>query len=401
MSGVTYGPLVGDENYDIMYIESEPVGSLGYPDKDEYTVLGPVYTPRIYGLGLTSLEIASSSNVSLTLNDSHVLDFRRDSTARQTKIMGMTDDDLQLSTNNDSVRVTLDSSNRELDMYAENDINLRTLNGTIDISSTDSSLNFRAGTEGSSSNRSELSLSSDGTAELFAGSNLDVISTSSVLLEGAEGVILRRGDATADAFFAVNENNTITSTAQSFKFDAAASYAFAVDGAEDDVIKIERDRVTLRGDFDIHGTINSISHIETQLEIQDRTLRLAVSGNENTVIEDGEDNDKAGIVIDGFPSNADPTDATQKSIYQKSMKWNFGEGGIDDMLTNDGIDKESFWEFRGGSMRLTATKKDTGKDIGYGWRVNGNDELEMTRQFVDSNGNKKITRFMRFGRNKP
>jgi hypothetical protein len=83
------------------------------------------------------------------------------------------------------------------------------------------------------------------------------------------------------------------------------------------------------------------------------------------------------------------------------MKWNFGEGGIDDMLTNDGIDKESFWEFRGGSMRLTATKKDTGKDIGYGWRVNGNDELEMTRQFVDSNGNKKITRFMRFGRNKP
>lgn len=49
-----------------------------YPNADQISTFGTIYLPRVYGLDLTSFEIASSGSVALTLNDVHSLDVTRD-----------------------------------------------------------------------------------------------------------------------------------------------------------------------------------------------------------------------------------------------------------------------------------------------------------------------------------
>lgn len=392
----TYGTLVGDETYDVMYIDSEPVGSLGYPEEENYSIFGPIYTPRVYGLGLTSLEIASSSNVSLTLNDHHALEFRYDNDSNVTRLNSTGSNSISVGTENESVRMFLNAEQCNLEFFSQNNISFGSDGGSINFSSFDSNLSFISGTPGSTTDRAEIDMNSSGAMDIVATDHMNIKGFSNIVIEGSNGVDIRRGDDDNDARLHIRDDNTISSRAQSYTYDAAQSYKFFVDGATDEILKIEQDKVTLRGNFDIHGAINSISHIETQLEVQDKTVRLAFGAN-GTVIEDGEDNDKAGLIVTGFPSGADPEDPDDQKKYQKSIKWNYGTDGIDGMLTDQGIDGESYWDVRGGSLRLTGVK-DNGDDLGFGMRINGNDELEMIRQFKDANGNKKVTRFVRFGR---
>jgi hypothetical protein len=119
-----------------------------------------------------------------------------------------------------------------------------------------------------------------------------------------------------------------------------------------------------------------------------------MAGGSNTV--DGVQNDRAGLIIAGFPSNV--TDFNNPR-YDKSIRWNYGDSGVEGLLTSNGASNEAYWDVRGGSLRLTGVKDNaSNEEIGFGMRINDKDELEMVRHWVDGNGSNQITRFVRFGR---
>jgi len=389
-----YSQLAGDSNYDVMYTSESPVGDDGYPPVENYGILGPIYTPRIHGLGLNALEIASSDIVAFTLGGTHSLDLGRDTNSNVSYMRTVPNESLQVSLANGSASIFMDANDSNMELYAASNLTFNA-DGGVSIASANSPLVFRAGNEGSLTDRSELTLGEQGTFNVYASDLLDLQSSSNVLIRADDQVEIQKG---SDLFMKFERDDTLSARAIKYDFEASDSFNFAIDGSSSNpVIKIERDLVTLHGNFDIYGTINSINQTVTQLEVQDKTLKLAVAGNDSTNIVDGVDNEHAGLIVAGYPAGADSNLQSVRDKYAKSIRWNHGTDGIDAMLTSN-VDKESFWDVRGGSIRMTHYKADEDEDIGYGFRINGNDELEMVRHYEDDLGNKKTSQFIRFGR---
>lgn len=378
MATSTYAQLAGDPNLNVIYTETEPIGSTGYPNEENYAILGPVYTPRIHGVGLSALEIASSDMVAFTLKESHALnmglyDDRNMSFMRTTS----SNHSFEVATHDSQVSLTLNGEDKNMKLYAASNIDIQT-GGALSFVVPDSDLFLRAGQAGSTKDRSELSLRESGVFDIYASDNLNLSSSSNL-----------------DIFV----DNRFTARALNYEFSTSNYYAFSVDGSSEEIMRLERDKMTLHGNLDIHGTINSISQTVTQLDVQDKTIKLAVAGNDSTNIVDGPDNNEAGIIVAGFPDTVDPGNSATQKEYEKSIRWNYGNGGIDRMLTSvdNGALDESYWDVRGGSIRMTSYKSNTDEELGYGMRINDKDQLEMVRYF-DDGGVKKASSFIRFGR---
>lgn len=390
MSNV-YGSLAGDSNYKLWYTATDPVGAQSYPDETDYAILGPIYAPRIYGLGLNALEIASSGLVSFTLNDTHALTLGKNAATNVTDVNTVGNSSYRVSAGADSnVSVTLDAARCNYHVFAKKDIVLETVDGGFHFTSSNSVIDLLAGAANSTSNRAEISLSNVGFLDMFASDRLNIIGESNTLIEGKHDVELRRSAAATSARFALTSNNDVATSADAFHFHSSNYYNFAVQ--TNDVFRIDKDKVTLFGDFDIHGTLNSISTTVTELEVQDKTILLAASDGGSNAIVDGSNNDKAGVIVNGLPAGA-----SNSNLYRKHIQWNYGSNGIDALLTSN-IERESFWDVRGGSLRLSATKPTTGNDISMGLRINEKDEFEWVRHYVDSNNVPRVRSFVRFGR---
>lgn len=395
MSTTTYTQLAGDSNINVLYTSTEPVGDNGYPDESNYAILGPIYAPRVHGIGLSAFEIASSDIVAFTLQDSHALSMGLLAGSNMSYMMTTSSNhSFELATYDSNVRITLDGADKTLDLYAANSLGFAT-GGSIALTTPDSNLLLRAGQAGSATNRSELLLRDTGVFDVYASDSLNLDTASNLSLSAENEVDIRRGN---ELYVKLMNDDSLDARALNYEFSASNYYAFSVDGSStSNVLEIKRDNMTLYGNLEIHGTINSISQTVTQLEVEDKTIKLAVAGNDTTSIIDGQDNDQAGVIVAGYPSGVDSTLEENQKKYAKYVRWNYGTGGIDEMLTDDGALKESYWDVRGGSLRMTSYKASTSEELGFGMRINGKDELEMVR-FYEDNGSKKASAFIRFGR---
>ena len=393
----TYTQLAGDSDVNVLYTSTDPVGNNGYPDENSYAILGPIYAPRVHGIGLSALEIASSDVVAFTLRDSHALNLGLNAGSNMSYLMTTSSNhSFEMATFDSNVRVNLNGIDQSLTLAATSNINFET-DGSFELATASSNVLIRAGPQGSTTNRSELLLRETGVFDIYASDRLDVDTSSNLSLSAGNQVDIRRGN---DLYVTFMNDDSFDARARNFEFSASNYYAFSVDGSSSNVLEIERKGVTLHGNLDIYGTLNSISQTVTQLEVQDKTLKLAVAGNNTTSIIDGQDNKQAGIIVAGYPSSVDSSILENQKQYEKSFRWNYGTDGIDEMLTDDGALKESYWDLRGGSFRLTSYKASTDEELGFGMRINGKDELEMVR-FYDDNGTKKASAFVRFGRKTP
>lgn len=173
-----------------------------------------------------------------------------------------------------------------------------------------------------------------------------------------------------------------------------SAYVFNV--ASNERFRINNDGVYITGSLNVTGSINSEDILQTNLLIQDKTITLSVdSNNASNIVVDGVANDESGIIINGLPSG-ESNDVVGR--YEKSIKWNYGVNGIVDLggpKTN--ADKESYWDVRGGQLRITHQKA-SGNKLAFGWRVNNLDELEFVKFIISgSNSDKSHKVIAKFG----
>jgi hypothetical protein len=203
-----------------------------------------------------------------------------------------------------------------------------------------------------------------------------------------------------------SNNGTITTTASSTAEYTGTQSTFTVGGTN--IMNIYQDKVQINGNLEIAGTIDSINTTSVDLMIQDNHITLSHNSND-VVIRDGfTTNHTSGIIIDGIPNvpvaNVIPGDVDEsamKKLYEKSLKWNFkdplsttalpqnGMGG----LGGSNVDAESFWELKGGGLRITNSKPTFATDgtytgcnvVSFGFRINQYDEFELVKRYTNQN----------------
>ena len=220
------------------------------------------------------------------------------------------------------------------------------------------------------------------------------------------------------AYLNTGSSGSFNITTGTIEYDVASNVDFTVGGTN--ILSIEQDKIVVRGNMDIEGTINTIDYNVTELHVEDRTINLSYNSN-GDIVNDGIINTKSGIVVEGLPYVTDVnigqniyTDAIYQPIYEKSIKWNYNDtDDVDGFMNNIGvggiatsnIQSESYWEVKGGGLRLTASRpvfdqnmNITGSNvISFGLRINEHDELEFVKKYIS--GNKYVVkRVAKFGR---
>jgi uncharacterized protein (DUF2345 family) len=164
------------------------------------------------------------------------------------------------------------------------------------------------------------------------------------------------------------------------------SYKFNVQGNQ--IVGIDNNGLQ------VSGILDTINIHETELWVQDKLLYLAVESN-NQWVQDGLANNGGGIRINGNPYGAASNDNLP---FLKSILWNQSTNGVLDLGKSHTAGLESYWEIKGGHLRLTHTKNDSGKYISYCWRINDLDELEFVKiSATTAAGTKTIRTVAKFG----
>jgi hypothetical protein len=140
--------------------------------------------------------------------------------------------------------------------------------------------------------------------------------------------------------------------------------------------------------LDIAGDVRISGHLLTNTTSQPKVVNLGDRGDGSTTIEDGVQNDGAGVRVAGLPNMA-LFASSKADRFEKSIRWNYNKNGVVDVGRKGAWNTESFWRMRGGSFRLAHTNPDSGAEVEYIMRINQNDELEFVRHFVPVNGDRE------------
>jgi hypothetical protein len=147
------------------------------------------------------------------------------------------------------------------------------------------------------------------------------------------------------------------------------------------VLEVSSAGATLQGDLQITGAIKALTTASV-LQVEDKVVRVAYSYNPTTPepYVDG-----SGMQVCGNPG------------LEKSLLWRFGAWGTLSNLPADqagtlydqvegGLSNEGFWELRGGGLRLTVPGNTVRGELGFGVRVDADDNQMLYRRRVDASG---------------
>ena len=316
--------------------------------------------------------------------------------------------------------IQMGSLKSNVDIFAENDMDVTASNGTMTIDTLVGDLAMASAADASLSASNILTLQGDqvkvigdrtvhieSTTEnttFVSGSNMHIGASNDLSIASSEDIFvsgenLNFGAASAaQTLFKVGNHNFMTLREATPQENASGSnitgYVF-----------------TVNADIDFQGALNSTSYTETSLEVIDKVIHLAYNSNLELPV-DGNGNDQAGIVVDGFPQSiltirgaASNITADDMVKYQKSILWNDPMGGTDVGTLGDPgntvLTNEPYWEVKGGQFRITATLKNL-DTVSYGFRINHNAELELFKSHTFDAGNPGTSyegkRIAKFGR---
>lgn len=332
---------------------------------------------------------------------------------------------LVISGANSNVTMTLDSATNDLGVYSLHDINMTSSNSTSITSVADFGVNSAGG---------DVSMTFDSATK-----SATLTSLNDVTVDATTGLLTTHGGTATTmstdngTYFTLSNNNTAYLTASNMNFDAGTGTITETAGTintttglggvnytvgGNDILKIQNDRIVVNGGIDIMGTLNSIDTTITELYVEDKTINLAHSSN--STINDGDANTQSGFVVEGTPLVSDlniPTNVADSNIlpiYEKSIKWNYNDtdpvlGFVDNVglggVGTSNIESESYWEVKGGGLRITACKPVidgsgvcTGSNVvSFGMRVNHLDELEIVKKYY-TGSQYVVKRVAKFGR---
>jgi uncharacterized protein (DUF2345 family) len=261
---------------------------------------------------------------------------------------------------------------------------------------------------------SNIVMTASNSFELTTRSNV-FITTSNAFINARSNIYIQSSNdtyigASNNMYLNVSNNITINGSNLALKtvgntsFRAYSNINFYIDRStlsNDATLMVSEDRVNVRGDLWITGSINTNNIINTTvvqetLKVNDKTILLANVGDEGGSPNEGIGNDLSGLIVDGLP-----TGETDASRYKKSLLWTHNTGGTPHLGTTN-LTTEAAWEFRGGGVRINH-QRDVGggliKDLWFTFRVNELDELELVKKYWSTTTNayvwKKIAKFGR------
>ena len=375
--------------------------------------------------------VASSNNASVSAvnavtvaasNIAAVAESNLDLTASNSlSVYGETDVSLETTTgfldfrvNTSNVFLTLDNATSNMTGYAANEINflaesnlvLNTSNtfnltaaGAATVTADSASLDIAKNLTATASN---VTLSSDNVLALETLSNNMVLtSASNFTVDANDNLELFAKDS--------GMSFTMLSTEGTINVNSSNDINFRTHASVDPVFVISSNDIRITGNLIIDGEISTSNVTQTNivvnqetLRVADKTIQLANVGDSSSpdgMPFDGADtNSGAGIIIDGVPETV--TDSNLWDNYEKSIKWNYGTNGLLDVGTSN-IASESYWEILGGAMHITHKKNYAGtfRDLTFGFRINEQEELELIKKFWDTNTASYVfRRVAKFGR---
>lgn len=289
------------------------------------------------------------------------------------------DGSIQLKAPQSSITLTHDSliakTEKTMDIEANDNISIKTFQNASLIAA--SNITFASETS------SIIAQTPNANVNIFNDSisarallNVDVLSSNITTFQALSNMNLSSGDT-----FQVQAENTIsmktvTNESMVMKLGEIASstdtqHSFWLNGEIVPRVIINSNGMRLQGDLDIQGSINSINLTETTLEILDKTI-IVSAGSNLTDLE----MDASGLVVGG------------DEAMDKSLLWYNNTGGVADMGKHTSVDTESYWELKGGALRMTHS------NISFSFRIGENNELELVKK-VGTGLHKVVARFGR------
>lgn len=263
------------------------------------------------------------------------------------------------------------STGNDMTVTASNDISI-TASNNINIEAQSDSLNLYAA-------GGKVYAAFDApTTSLNIGTSNDITMTAS------NDITLSARDAT----FTANSNLTLTGSSNVSLVRDAGNFVKVQDddtirlwAGDSNIITAYHDRVYINGDVQVNGVIDSVDIHQSNLMIADRTVNLAFDAALGPLPDGANTNDGAGVIVSGQYGGT----SNARSLL---WKWN---GGMDKLGTTD-VDNESYWDLRGGQLRISHSNAT--KEIAFGFRINENDELELVKK-TGANTFKRIAKFGR------
>ena len=160
-------------------------------------------------------------------------------------------------------------------------------------------------------------------------------------------------------------------------------------GGMNNVISVSSNLVQINADVHIRGTLEAF--LSTEINLQDKVMRLAYPEVGSEALITDQYLDGSGIMLaDKLVGN-----------YEKSIKWHAAAGlGASAFVARGGASNESFWEVRGGGLRMTTPQRAAGRgggEVSYGMHINEKEELEMYKRWTDGSGREYTQRVFTFG----
>lgn len=323
-----------------------------------------------------SLTIGTSNNILMTAsNDYSVM-------ALSDVSLEAVSGSLNLSANGGKAYASFDAATNSLYVGTSNDITI-TASNDVTISTLN---NYSVNTVNHvsfTSTSGDLMLSASKNFTVGA-TDVGVMASSNILLGATDNVNVTGGYVAtmASSNLLLSGSNYVkmyTSQNQIIMDNTQSNIVMAV-GVNPEIIKIYEDRVQINGNIQVTGTIDTIDIAQTNLQVADKTISLAFDSN-NGPLPDGPDtNSGAGIRIAGQYGGTNA----------RSILWNWNQGM--QHLGTSNIDNESFWDIRGGQLRISHSNAE--KEVAFGFRINDKDELEI----VKKTGAGTFKRIAKFGR---
>ena len=381
----------------VVTYQYDPTQTINYLGTDqEYwpdggpVVLPTLHTARISGHELDGLELASHGKIVFTT----------DGTEKALEIRGLgISDPAVIDT------TVLDTGNNALELKSD-----------LQVKLTANDITFNSGSQ----YRSTIATAdpSDPTFSHVATPTTMTLGTG--VLDPADNILSGAFlHTTADSFNLRHDTASIRSSASDnrIRFQAEQAHEFFV-GSDADAqadgtgaIEILQDKVIIRKDVDLLGSINSITTDSKTLNIQDQVIRLANSEDPATAHRDALLSfSKTGLTIETAPGNyaedgaymsrykntdgtklfvdddaqtIDVAKAVQSGVFTKEVAYylNKGVSAAGEASTASRLN-EPFWNFTGGALHMSHTVPEAdgkAKNFALGFRIDDAGNMEMVR----------------------
>jgi hypothetical protein len=151
------------------------------------------------------------------------------------------------------------------------------------------------------------------------------------------------------------------------------------------VLNVLPDRVHINGNLVVSGVYTTYQ--TTRLNVDDTVIVLARSSNGPALGVD-EAIGACGMIVDTLPAAGATPNAA------KSLLWNNGAAGTAGLLQGDATAAtESYWELRGGQLRITSTDSN-GHDVSFALRLGGDggSRLEVVQSWFSPTLGARVSR---------